>query len=99
MESTAPISQQFKPSDIFHLHREIVGDYREYIESFINIADPKVRSVVEEAFVKGQLWPEPLLQLNSAFDEAGTVESLGAAGKLHSHCAAIFSGFVFTVTR
>lgn len=80
-------------SDIFDLHRDIVGDYREYIESFINIADDRIHSVVRKAFANGQLWPEPLLQLNPAFEEAGSIESLVQAEQLHADCSAIFAGY------
>lgn len=80
-------------ADIFTLHRRVVGNYRAYIESFINIADDAIRGVVQQAFATGQLWPEPLLQMNPAFEETGTVESLMRAGNLHRDCSSIFKGY------
>lgn len=82
-----------KADDIFDLHRRIVGDYRAYIQSFVTIADPAVRKVVEESFERGDLWPEPLLQLNPAFEEAGAMQDLVSAGLLHQDSAAVFSGY------
>ena len=82
-----------RPGDIFDLHRSIVDDYRAYIRSFVTIADDQVRKVVEESFKRGDLWPEPLLQLNPAYEEAGRLEELIHAGLLHEKCAAIFSGY------
>ena len=61
---TSSTSRVEKTDDIFDLHREVVCDYRAYIESFINIADDGIRAVVQQAFADGQLWPEPLLQSN-----------------------------------
>lgn len=81
------------PTDIFDLHREIVRDYQAYIESFVQIADSRILQVVKEAFAKGQLWPAPLLQLNPAFEEAGTLDALVENGMLHPRCAGIFAGY------
>ena len=93
MDANPPHPPKGDHSDIFDLHREVVGDYRAYIESFVNIADERIRTVVQRAFANGQLWPEPLLQLNPAFEEAGTIESLVQAGQLHPDFSAIFSGY------
>ena len=86
-------SHRTGPTDIFDLHREIVGDYQGYIESFVQIADPRILQVVKEAFAKGQLWPEPLIQLNPAFDEVGPLDALVQSGMLHPQCAGIFAWY------
>jgi len=62
--------------DVFQTHAHIVADYENYIRSFLKIADPKVRAVVETELSKGKLWPEPLLQFNPAFEISGTVDDL-----------------------
>jgi hypothetical protein len=38
---------------IFEFRDEVVGDYREYIESFILIADPRIRPAVDQALQIG----------------------------------------------
>lgn len=45
--------------NVFHTHSRIVEDYATYIRSFLNIADPAIRGVVEGELEKGKLWPEP----------------------------------------
>ena len=80
-------------TDIFDLHAEIVRDYQAYIRSFVTIADDEIRGVVDRAFARGDLWPEPLLQLNPAFEDAGDLSSLVRTGFLHRDCEAIFSGY------
>ena len=79
--------------NVFHTHSRIVEDYKTYICSFLNIADPNIRKIVEEELERGKLWPEPLLQFNPSFEIAGSVASLSAAGLLHSDIADIFKGF------
>ena len=44
--------------NVFHTHSRIVEDYKTYIRSFLNIADPNIRKIVEEELEKGKLWPE-----------------------------------------
>jgi len=79
--------------NVFHTHSRIVSDYETYIRSFLNIADPKIRAVVEEELGKGKLWPEPLLQFNPSFEMAGNVADLSRTGTLHSDIGDIFKGY------
>lgn len=79
--------------NVFHTHSRIVEDYATYIRSFLNIADPAIRAVVEGELEKGKLWPEPLLQFNPAFEMAGSVADLSRAGTLHRDIADIFKGY------
>ena len=53
--------------NVFQTHAQIVDDYATYIQSFLNIADPAIRAVVETELNQGKLWPEPLLQFNPSF--------------------------------
>jgi hypothetical protein len=36
--------------DVFQTHSRIVSDYENYIRSFLKIADPKIKQVVETEF-------------------------------------------------
>jgi ATP-dependent helicase YprA (DUF1998 family) len=62
--------------NIFDLHREILNDYKLYINSFINIADENILSTVRKDFDSGNLYPEPLIQFNPSFESGGSVEDL-----------------------
>ncbi len=75
--------------DIFHLHSSILADYQSYVRSFIRIAAKDIRAEVTQAMQDGQLWPEPLLQLNPAFEDTGPMEAMN----LHPDCADIFKGY------
>lgn len=79
--------------NVFTTHARIVDDYATYIRSFLNIADPEIRTVVEGELGKGKLWPEPLLQFNPSFELAGSVADLARAGNLHADMADIFRGY------
>ncbi len=80
--------------NVFHTHSRIVQDYATYIRSFLNIADPAIRAIVEGELEKGKLWPEPLLQFNPAFEMAGSVADLSRDGTLHGDIADIFKGYM-----
>jgi superfamily II DNA/RNA helicase len=79
--------------NVFDVHRGVMGDYKSYIQSFINISDQRIKEVVDSEIGNGKLWPEPLLQFNPAFRVAGNVADLAANGTVHSKVADIFTGY------
>lgn len=79
--------------NVFETHAKIVGDYASYIRSFINIADPAIRQVVDAALAEGKLWPEPLLQFNPSYEMAGSVATIAKAGVLNGAITDIFKGY------
>jgi ATP-dependent helicase YprA (DUF1998 family) len=76
--------------DVFDLHRHVVSDYADYTKSFVRIADGRVAKRVEEEMARGLLWPEPLLQLNPAFEPGRSIDDLVGQGVLHEDCGRIF---------
>lgn len=68
--------------NIFDLHKDILNDYKLYIDSFINIDDEKILKRVKEDFNSGNLYPEPLVQFNPSFESGGSVEDLVNDGVL-----------------
>jgi len=68
--------------NIFDLHKDILSDYKLYINSFINIADQRILERVKTEFDTGNLYPLPLIQFNPSFDSGGTVEDLVNKGIL-----------------
>jgi len=79
--------------NVFDTHEKIVNDYASYIRSFINIADPDIRNTVEQELSRGKLWPQPLLQFNPAYEQAGSMEEIAKSGVLHSDVTNIFKGY------
>ncbi len=76
--------------DVFALRNTLLDDYREYIGSFIQIQDFRIREYVEQNLDAGLLWPEPLIQLNPSFEPGEWIDELAAQNVLHSECARIF---------
>jgi ATP-dependent helicase YprA (DUF1998 family) len=77
---------------IFQMHEYIIDEYRKYVQSFLSIADERVRDYVgRELLERSTLWPDGLLQLNPAYEMAASVEELVRQGKLHPNCTEIFS--------
>lgn len=80
---------------IFELHRAALQDYRDFVGSFIRIADPRIRKFVEEnLFHQDHLWPEPLVQLSPAYRQAQTLRELAAQGLIHPETARIFESLL-----
>ena len=76
--------------NVFELRNNLVNDYKSYVSSFIQIRDDRIREHVDDQLNRGLLWPEPLIQLNPAFQPANYVDGLVDEGILHKTCKAIF---------
>ncbi len=76
---------------IFDLRQFVIDEYSKYVQSFLSIADERVRAFIEESLLTNQaLWPDALLQLNPSYETASTIEDLVKQAKLHPVCAEIF---------
>jgi ATP-dependent helicase YprA (DUF1998 family) len=76
--------------DVFGLHKHVISEYAGYTQSFIRIADTRVRDEVTRQISQGLLWPDPLIQLNPSFAPGGTIDALVKEGVLHEKCSRIF---------
>jgi len=76
---------------IFAMHSRILEEYRQYVKSFLAVSDERVRHFIEEQLLtQNALWPDALIQLNSAYEPAATIEELARQGQLHPMVDAIF---------
>lgn len=76
--------------DVFGLRERVVDAYSRYVRSFLAIKDPQIKAFVEGFLEAGRLWPEPLVQLNPAFEPGATIDQLVSEGLLHPECGRIF---------
>jgi ATP-dependent helicase YprA (DUF1998 family) len=76
--------------DVFALRESVVGEYRDYFQSFVTILDERVASFVEQRMEGGDLWPDATLQLNPAFEYGPTLAELAASGLLAPQTARFF---------
>jgi len=68
--------------NVFELRNQLVEDYKSYVSSFIQIRDERIRAHVDDQLKAGLLWPEPLIQLNPAFQLAHYINELVDEGIL-----------------
>lgn len=76
--------------DIFALRDRVVGEYRELVESFVHIREPRLGRFVREELAKGRLWPDAILELNPAFALGATLEELAREGVIVEDTARFF---------
>jgi ATP-dependent helicase YprA (DUF1998 family) len=76
--------------DVFELRQRLIEDYGSYVRSFIRVRDPEIRRRVDEELDGGLLWPEPLIQLNPAFEPGEYIDDLVKQGLLHPGCETVF---------
>ena len=76
--------------NVFKLRETVVDEYRDYVESFVNIHDDRVDKFVRARLSKGELWPDPALQMNPAYEPAETLGELAAQGVILDETASFF---------
>ena len=76
--------------DVFRLRDTIIDRYSDFVTSFVRIKDPVLRDFVDHHIECESLWPEPLIQLNPAFQNGGWIDELVAEGLLQKECSKIF---------
>ncbi|MEA5498370.1 DEAD/DEAH box helicase [Limnoraphis robusta] len=81
--------------DIFELRNEVISDYRNYIESFLKIKDNRIKTFVKAELDKGQLWQDPLVQINPAYKKSASIETLIQQNILHPDCKRYFTNYTF----
>lgn len=90
-----PVATGDRPTlDIFKLRDEVIGDYREYIESFLKIRDPQTKAFVDRELGLQKLWPDPLVQLNPSYRQGANIPALVNEGILHPSCDRYFPDYV-----
>ncbi len=52
--------------DVFRLRDRVIHDYAEYVRSFVQIREPRLRDFVEQSLRDEALWPQPLIQRSGA---------------------------------
>jgi ATP-dependent helicase YprA (DUF1998 family) len=76
--------------DVFDFRNRLIDNYGAYINSFINVQDPRIRQYIQDSLQAGHLWPEPLIQLNPSFEPGDWIDDLVKQGALHPECFHIF---------
>ncbi len=76
--------------NVFELNRNLINDYYSYIKSFIRIKDKRIDELVQKNLDEGLLWPDPLIQLNPAFEEGAYIDELVRQNIIHPECSNIF---------
>ncbi|KJF17613.1 putative ATP-dependent helicase Lhr [Acidithrix ferrooxidans] len=68
----------------------MVGEYADYVQSFLKIADERIKDAVEQEIKSGLLWPDPRIGLNPSFESGGRIDTLADGEFLHQECRRIF---------
>jgi hypothetical protein len=77
--------------NIFDLHRDVLADYRDFVRSFLMIADERARHFVDEALEReARLWPDFLVQVSPSYATGSAVDQFAQQGEIAAESAAIF---------
>src|SRR5215472_10093991 len=78
------------PFDVFALRDQVVSEYQRYAKSFINILDHRLSDFVTGELDQGRLWPDPVLQLNPAFERGCDLKTLAREAVILPETARFF---------
>ena len=76
--------------DVFRLRESVVSEYRDYVQSFVQVLDSRIDEYVGDKLAEGALWPEAVLQLNPSFEMDQTLGELAVGGVLMPETARFF---------
>lgn len=69
--------------DAFITHNQVISDYKEYLQSFININDSKILDYIQNETLVKNIIPEPLIQFNPSFEKGKSFEELIKEATVH----------------
>jgi superfamily II DNA/RNA helicase/very-short-patch-repair endonuclease len=76
---------------IFDLHRNAIEEYKNFIRSFVDVKDPRIKEYLRKKLEEDRwLWPEPFLQVSSGFAYDKDVDGLARDGILSETTARVF---------
>ena len=78
------------PLDVFQLRDRVVEEYRDYVQSFVQVLDDRIDEFIARRLDEGELWPAAELQLNPAFEMDLTLGELSERGVITSETARFF---------
>jgi len=79
--------------NILEFHKRLINNYKSYINSFLNVKDPRLLQFVATELNNKKLWPDPLVQFNPTFEKGQTIQHLVQTGLLHHELQDIFYGY------
>ena len=62
--------------DVFAIRDRLIGDYAEFVQSFISIQDQRISRHVDETSQERGPWPEPLVQRYRSFAPGESLDAL-----------------------
>ncbi|MEW6285398.1 MAG: DEAD/DEAH box helicase [Chloroflexota bacterium] len=76
---------------VFDLHSSVLREYRDFVRSFLLIADRRIQEYVDRVLdEEARLWPPFLLQVSPSYQRGPSVDDLAQRGVLHPETARVF---------
>lgn len=79
--------------DAFKTHSKVISNYKSYLNSFLSIADERIKAEVDEIIMGEGLIPEPLIQFNPSFQKGETLNSLILQNLINENLPKTFGGY------
>ncbi|WP_298288866.1 hypothetical protein [uncultured Lutibacter sp.] len=76
--------------DAFKTHDQVISNYRDYLNSFLNIADDRIKEEVGKAFEGDGFIPDPLIQFNPSFQKGDSLQDLYNQRLINKHLIKTF---------
>jgi len=79
--------------DAFKTHSKVIENYKDYLNSFLSIADDRIKVEVDKIISGNGLIPEPLIQFNPSFQKGETLNDLISQNLINSNLPKTFGGY------
>lgn len=79
--------------NVFDIHLDIVGEYKNFLQSFIKVKNDEIKIIIDDALNSGKILPEPLIQFNPSYEKSDSLEKIVDKYHLHTDLTKIFKGY------
>ena len=79
--------------DAYKTLENVNGAYRQYLNSFLSIDDPRIKEVVAKSFEEDGFIPAPLIQFNPSFEKGQSLVDLKDKGEIHEGLVTAFGEY------
>ncbi len=79
--------------DVLEINEAVIENYTNYITSFTDIKDKRIKETISNAIKNNKLWKEPLIQFNPDYEIGESIEELCSQKVLEPELNYVFKGF------
>lgn len=79
--------------DVLKINENVIKNYTDYVTSFTDIQDKRIKETILDAINNYKLWKEPIIQFNPEYERGESIRELCDRGVLEKELENVFKDF------